>query len=332
MKYFLRIFLPLCILGLVYFLGPKQKYATPKLLDTDIQVALDSLDEYVRQHDSIVPDIKQGNDAKIIWANDSLKTKTEYALVYLHGFSASREEGAPIHEDFARRYGMNLYLTRLEDHGRRDTNSFIHITPDSYLQSAEDAIDIGKLLGKKVIVMSCSTGGTLSLILAAAGEDIYSLIMYSPNIDIADRKSDLLLQPWGKQIAKLVLDGEYNRIVYDTLAQKYWNSVYHFNGIFTTKALIREYMHDATFQKIHIPVFVGYYFKDEDHQDDVVSVSAMLHMFDALGTPENQKTLVDFPEAGHHVISSHVMSHDVEGVEQATFHWAEKTLGLRPVQ
>jgi len=34
---------------------------------------------------------------------------------------------------------------------------------------------------------------------------------------------------------------------------------------------------------------MGYYFKNEKFQDSVVSVEAMLKMFDQLGTPENLK-------------------------------------------
>jgi alpha-beta hydrolase superfamily lysophospholipase len=43
---------------------------------------------------------------------------------------------------------------------------------------------IAKKLGKKVIIMSTSTGGTLSLQLAAAFPEIAGLVMYSPNIEI----------------------------------------------------------------------------------------------------------------------------------------------------
>ena len=50
--------------------------------------------------------MKQGSSG----SNDSLKEKTEYAVVYLHGFSASQEEGDPVHYDFAKKFGCNLFL------------------------------------------------------------------------------------------------------------------------------------------------------------------------------------------------------------------------------
>ncbi len=311
--------------------GPRVRYETPRLNEMQLIAGIASLDSLVAADESVVKDIKPDNQARIIWANDSFPAQTEYALVYLHGFSASQEEGAPIHRDVAKRYGMNLYLSRLEDHGRLDSNSFQNLTPDTYMQSAEKALAIGKIIGKKVILMSCSTGGTLSLALAAAGNDIHSLIMYSPNIDIADPASDIVLWPWGKQVGRWIMNGDYNRIKYDTLAQKYWNPVYHTNGIFVVKSLIKEYMKEDVFQKVQIPVFLGCYYKDEEHQDRVVSVPRMYECFDQLGTPDEQKQLARFPLAENHVISSHVMSKDIEGVRQATFQFVEQVLRILPI-
>lgn len=271
MKYLKYIFVLILLISIVFILGPKKEFEPVNLLDTEINVSLADLEKYVAEKEADVKDLKPDNQARIIWANDSLKQKTEYAVVYLHGFSASQEEGAPLHEDFAKRYGFNLYLSRLEDHGRPDSNSFIHLTPENFLQSAEDAIDIGKKLGNKVIVMSCSTGATLSIILAAAGEDIHSMIMYSPNIDIYDPMSELLVYPWAEELSSLVMGGTYNRIVYDTMAQKYWNSIYHTNALFAIKTLIRDYMTEENFAKIKMPVFIGYYYKDEENQLPFVS-------------------------------------------------------------
>ncbi|MFZ1748673.1 MAG: alpha/beta hydrolase [Saprospiraceae bacterium] len=328
MKYILILASALVIAG---FLGPKVTFDHPKLLKTPIEVSLAALDNYIQKQEATISDLKPDNQARIIWANDSTKQKTEYSLVYLHGFSASQEEGDPMHQEFAARYGMNLYLSRLEDHGRLDSNSFEMLTPQNYLKSAEDAVNMGKKLGDKVIVMSCSTGGTLSAILAAEGLDIHSLIMYSPNIDIYDAKSDLLLYPWGKELSYLVMGGEHNRVVYDSLGQSYWNSVYHTNALFALKSLINEFMTEETFAKINIPLFMGYYYKDEDHQDNVVSVPRMLDFFDQIGTPIDQKRKVAFPEAGTHVISSYVMSKDMDGVRKETYKWAEEVLGLKPI-
>ena len=43
-----------------------------------------------------------------------------------------------------------------------------------------------------------------------------------------------------------------------------------------------------------------YYYKDEVHQDSVVSVAAMKKMFEELGTSSSMKRAVDLPNAGNH--------------------------------
>ncbi len=55
--------------------------------------------------------------------------------------------------------------------------------------------------------------------------------------------------------------------------------------------------------RVIAPVFLGYYYRDEQHQDPTVSVAAMLAMYDRLGTPPTFKRKQDFPDAGAHVIS-----------------------------
>jgi hypothetical protein len=81
-----------------------------------------------------------------------------------------------------------------------------------------------------------------------------------------------------------------------------------------------------TFEKIKKPVFMGYYYKDEINQDNVVSVEAMLSMFEQLGTMTSQKEKMAFPKSGNHVMTSHITSKDVEGVTKETIRFFETHL------
>ncbi|MEI9959446.1 MAG: alpha/beta hydrolase [Ferruginibacter sp.] len=104
-------------------------------------------------------------------------------------FSASQEEGNPVHRDIAKTFGCNLYLSRLAEHGIDTTEQLLNLTADNYWESAKQAFAIGKQLGNKVILMGTSTGGTQAIQLAAAyPNDIAGLILYSPNIAINDPK------------------------------------------------------------------------------------------------------------------------------------------------
>lgn len=323
----------LMFLGVIflYAVGPRSTY---KKVDGTIEkmtIPLASLDQVIAQKEEKITQLKPNNQARIIWY-DSIPTKTIYSVVYLHGFSSSQEEGAPIHEDFARRYGCNLFLSRLEDHGRSDTNSFINLTPHNYVESAKEAIAIGNIIGEKTIVISCSTGSTLAAYLSAENPDlIWANIMYSPNIDLYDPTSAALTWPWGKQIAEMSFGGEHNRITYSPAAAQYWNSIYHLNGVLAVKSLINQTMIPEIFQKIDQPLLLGYYYRNEVDHDKVVSVEAMKDFFMQANTPMDRKIMVAFPDAGRHVIASHVLSNDIKGVKKETFRFAEEILGLEPV-
>ena len=87
----------------------------------------------------------------------------------------------------------------------------------------------------------------------------------------------------------------------------------------------------ATFEKIHQPAFVCYYYKNEKYEDDVVSVKAILWMFDHLGTARNKKTQLAFPDAGNHVIASDLTNPNWTEVYQATVDYLTDIVGLKPV-
>ncbi|NNF36214.1 MAG: alpha/beta hydrolase [Saprospiraceae bacterium] len=315
-----------------YALGPTPQYESVDPIIGPIEIKINELEEYIRTKEGAVEGMKKDNEARIIWA-DSSQQKTSFSVVYLHGFSASQEEGDPLHESFAQRYGFNLFLSRLAGHGLQDSSSFEKLTPSDLMESAKEAIAIGRILGDEVIVMSCSTGGTLSAYLAAHNPGmIHSQFMYSPNIDIRDPMSEMLTMPWGYEIARMSFGGERNHITYTPQRMQYWNDAYHINGLIATKALIEETMVEETFKKIEQPLFIGYYYRDEENQDDIVSVDRMKDFFQQVSTPSDQKKEVSFPDAGRHVITSYMTSEDMEGVMNETFDFAESVLGFKPLQ
>jgi hypothetical protein len=77
---------------------------------------------------------------------------------------------------------------------------------------------------------------------------------------------------------------------------------------------------------------VGYYFKDEQLQDQVVEVRAALEMVKELGTPEAQKRKMAFPDAGAHVLACDLVSGAVDQVRDATYAFAEEVLKMKPVK
>ena len=317
----------LIVLILIYFLGPKPSYPKYETALPVIPSDATQLERYIHDHESLHK-LKADNQARIVWLNDSLKDKTEYAIVYLHGFSASPEEGNPVHVDFARKFGCNLFLARLEDHGIDTVEPMLNSTADRLWNSAKEAYAIARQIGKKIIVLGTSTGGTLALKLAAEYPDIAGLILLSPNIAINDPNAWLLNNHWGLQIANMI-QGKYVRSN-DTsaLCAKYWYPKYRMESAVQLEELLETSMKESTFQKIKQPTLILYYYKDEDHQDPVVKVSAMKRMFGQLATPDNQKRFIAVPNAGDHVIGSYIKSKDVKTVEEDCDRFAVEVLKL----
>jgi esterase/lipase len=282
--------------------------------DTTFNTIAD-VEKWIDEEPLRYPKLKSSAQSEIVWADTSNRVKTPYSIVYIHGFSASKDEGNPVHRNIAKELGMNLYLCRLPQHGLNDTNAFLKLEANDMIATAAQAVDIGKLLGEKVILMGTSTGGTLSLIQAAQRDDIEALILYSPLIDFFDDRTEVFSLPHGTSLAKQILGDDYVRGSKQTeLESAIWYQDYNIEGLESLANLVEKGLSPELFAKIKQPLFLGYYYKDEEHQDKTVSVAAMLKMFDQIGTPTQQKIKKVYPESGAHVICSDLKSSSVDEV------------------
>lgn len=320
----------LLILAGIYGAGPR--FPKPDLEGglPSIPVGVEKIASYVEEKEKNVP-VKPDNQSMILWG-DSVGRKTEYVLLYLHGFSASRYEGYPVTHDFVKEFGVNAYLPRLAEHGLKGEEPLLHMSPERLYASAREALAVALSLGEKVIVMGTSTGGTLGLMLAADfPSDISALILYSPNIKIKNKMAPLLSGPWGLQIARLVYGGKYRPGEEDPDDKicRYWNCTYRLEAIVYLQQLLDARMNAKEFARVKVPVFLGYYYKDEMHQDQTVEVKAALKMFGELGTPASLKRKKAFPDAGDHVIANESTSGAVQEVERETFDFVREVVGVK---
>ncbi|MEI7829720.1 MAG: hypothetical protein WCI31_08115 [Prolixibacteraceae bacterium] len=333
MKTIKYISITLMAFVLLYFVGPQMP--TP-VLNTNLPKIEGSVENYVTALEN-KPGIKirPGCEAKILWANDSTHQSTEYVLLYLHGFSASRHEGYPINEDFASHYGCNAYFARLAAHGEVSENPLMEMTPEKLYESAKEALVLAGQLGKKVVIMGCSNGCTIGLKLAADFPGmVHGMIFYSPNIRIKNKLAPLISGPWGLQMARLNYGSKFRVTADDPNGEicKYWNCTYRAEAIVYLQQFMDVTMNQEIFARVTCPVFMGYYYKDEQHQDDVVEVKASLKMFGELGTPDTKKIAINFPNAGNHVLCSDLTSGAIQEVRNETYKFAENALGMKPAK
>jgi pimeloyl-ACP methyl ester carboxylesterase len=324
-KIFLGLFATAMILAVIYMLGPKVETQRLTIAYPEVPTDAEGLEEYLAKREDSVKGMKPGNEAYIIWADSLNKQKTPYSIVYIHGFGASPMEGDPVHRFLAAHFGANLFVTRLPEHGISRKNGMEYLTAQDLANAAGEAYQIGKSLGEKVIVVGTSMGGSLGLLLASQQADIHALALYSPAIRDEKRLLEGFFKPWVFWIMKKTLldDGVMNQ---QREGEKgdYWSEEYHANGYQSLAVLLYSEMNEETFAKVKQPVFMGYYYKNEQEKDMVVSVSKMQEMFGQLGTAPALKKELAFPKTGDHVIASSITSQDWQTVLFQTIDFLEK--------
>lgn len=190
-----------------FFIGPRMSL-NEKLGFQEVKADIETVEKYITQQEDQISDLLKSDRKNIVWAGLP-KKKTEYSLIYIHGYTGVPKEASPIPEQVAKEMGMNLYEARFKGSGQNDyRESFKGVSVQDHLRDAYEALSIGKILGKKVVIMGTSNGGPFATWLAARfPESIAALVLFSPNYHPRDIRTDLALGPWGRQIAYLVTGG-----------------------------------------------------------------------------------------------------------------------------
>ena len=316
------------ILFLAFLMGPKPTHdgVFVKPLP-EVPAEMESLNAFVEAAEDQIPNIRPNSRSKIIFA-DSIPKKTPYSVVYFHGFTATSKEGDPFHLDVAKGLGANLYLPRFYNHGLQEEEPMLNFNLEAYLESAREALAIASRLGEKVIILATSNGATLALTLGDLPQ-VAAMGLYSPNIKIKDPRAFIATLPWGVYLLRAVFGGDYFYLGQMTPAKKeYWTWKVRLEAGIDFQYFLETAMTKTTFSKIKVPVYMGYYYKNDSLQDNTVRVEDMLVMFDQLGTPTALKKKQAFPEAADHVLTSYLSTNIYPEVTKATLDFLKHQLAL----
>jgi esterase/lipase len=287
------------IFTVAFLAGPRVEIETtihPVSLPTD-------LEKYLANKEAAFHDILPGTEKTIIWAGQA-GVKTSLSVVYLHGFSASRQETAPLSDIVAKTLGANLFYTRFTGHGRGG-DAMLDGSVNAWLNDTYEAMEIGRRLGEKVIVIGVSTGSTAATWLAAQPfvKDAAAFVLISPNYGPADPKSNLLLWPWGGRLAELTIGPERSWKPQNAQHGAYWTHRYPTRAVLPMMGLV-HLTRSLDLASVTTPVLVIY-----SPDDKVLNVSAIETMFANFGTA--RKRLIPYRDAedpGQHVLAGAILS------------------------
>lgn len=292
----------LCLFAVIvlYLAGPKvtidTRYTTPDLPD--------DLDAYLHDSEAQFDDVTPGAEKIIHWADPVNKEKTPLAFIYLHGFSATRQEAMPVPELVAQHFNSNIYYTRLTGNGRSD-DAMAEGTVNTWVNDASEALAIARRIGHRTIIIGCSTGASIGW-WAACQDDFKAqtsaLVFFSPNFGLADTRGSLLAVRWGKQLARAAL-GEYRESEpYSEAHEKYWALRY------PTKALLPMMGMVKTARRIKAthcnkPIFIVY-----SPYDDTVDANKIQKFYQKLKSRKRILEIDDPDAPSQHVIVGDILA------------------------
>jgi alpha-beta hydrolase superfamily lysophospholipase len=287
---------------LVFFMGPKNEFGpnTPTAREA-APARLNELDNWLAQNEAKVSGLKPGTAKGIVWAHAD-KQATEWAVVYVHGFSASRLETAPVADDLAKALGANVFYTRLTGHGLPG-EAMGEATAQDWLADTLEAVRIGKTLGRKVLLISCSTGSTLATWLATSPDAamVDAHVFISPNFGLKNKASELVNGHWGHKIAYAVTGPKVVSKSDNPRDAEGWTQSYPTKALFPMLALVKK-VRDSDLGNFKTPVLVLYSEKDE-----TVDPTETKEAVARFGSVQKILTPVDFSQSkGQHVLASEI--------------------------
>ncbi|MHA7880765.1 MAG: alpha/beta hydrolase [Saccharospirillum sp.] len=272
---------------LVLLFGPRPRvslaWAHARLPD-----GLDQLPPWLKQSEQGFAGLTDGAEKHIEFANPEQPAGTPLVVLYLHGFSATRQEISPVPERVAQALGANYYGARLTGHGL-DGNALGDARADDWVRDAIEAWHVAALLGENVIIISCSTGGTLATWLAqqpSVQPQLAALVLFAPNFQPRQWATHLFAWPWARYWVPWVIKREHSWEPVGELNGKYWTYRYPTRVIHELQALVQA-VRTSPVEEITAPSLFIY-----SDDDQVVSARRTDALFARWGAPHKRRIKV----------------------------------------
>ena len=256
----------------------------------------------LERRDDRLMGIIPGTEKRIRWYSGDVNSRTTWSVVYLHGFSATRQEIAPVGEMIADQLGANLFETRLAGHGRV-RSPLAGVRAEDWLDDGVEALTVGTAIGQQIVLIGTSTGATLALALAKLPgfQEVADMILISPNFAPRDPAAEFLTWPGGPQLAYMIKGDTQSWTPANELQGRFWSTSYPMAAVVEMMRLVKfaraglPLLLDASVMVIYSPA------------DTVIDVDQILSAFPLLSAP--RKRLLAVETSGDR--SNHVLAGDI---------------------
>ena len=296
----------LAVIGLllcVFFLGPRPKLnatAPPTRVPADLTGV--DLEYWLIGSEARVTNIIEGAEARISWHDPKAPAKTPLCFLYVHGFSASRQETAPVTQMLAARYHANIFDARLEGHGVGHEGMLNEA--ERWLQSMVDAWDIASRLGERVVIVATSTGAPLSIWLASqpgVADNLQALLFMSPNFKIRSPLGFLLTWPWAPHWVQLIMGKMHEWEPESEAHGRYWTSRYSTLALIQMQKVV-DWLKTQNLRDFKTPMALMYM-----RNDGTINPEAAVEALNLWGSDLKKSIPVTLDgEAAEHVFTGHL--------------------------
>lgn len=191
--------------------------------------------------EALIDGVRDGALKEVVWARQD-RARTKLALVYVHGFSASKAELRPVPERVAARLGANLFLTRLTGHGRGGAAMGLARAED-WMRDMAEAVAVGKALGQRVVLIGTSMGGALTALAASQLEDdpaMAGYVLVSPAFGLRAVGTSLLTLPFARVWVPWLLGPERSFTPLNAAQAEGWTTAYPSRALVPLGGVVRE--------------------------------------------------------------------------------------------
>jgi alpha-beta hydrolase superfamily lysophospholipase len=252
-----------------------------------------------------VPDITPGTEKRIVWA-DAPGAAMDWAVIYVHGFSATSEEIRPVPDLVAKALGANLFYTRLAGHGVPG-DRLADAKAGDWMTDVAEALAIGRKIGRRTLVIATSTGGTVA---AEAALDpvlvgqMDAVVFVSPNFGLNSAAAAILTMPLARYWGPVVAGPQRCFESANDLHARFWTTCYPTTALFQMAA-VAKHAANANYSGAKLPAL--FVFSDADQ---VVSPSATRKVAAGWGKGAEiaPQTVGPGDDAYSHVIAGDILS------------------------